>query len=63
MKFVIVTVVAMLLAGCGDTVVVHGVKRSNVNITTYAVNGKPLECIKMHKRLSCNWDKYKKQRR
>ena len=41
--------------------VVHGVKRSNVNITTYAVNGKPLECIKMAKRLSCNWDKYKKQ--
>lgn len=58
-KLLIIGMVA-LLAGCNYYEAVEEGVSGSLDKTIYMVDGKPLECVSLHYRLSCNWEKHNK---
>jgi uncharacterized protein YcfL len=59
-------VALLLLIGCADTNRVSEEQSkkplvlNQAALTTYILDGHPIECIEMFRKLSCNWEKYNK---
>ena len=56
---IFLSVLLVSLSGCNDHEVKKG-KQGEQSIYEYKVEGQVLECISLHYRLSCNWEKYNK---
>jgi len=54
---ILLSVLLVSLSGCSD-LEVKPAKDGELNIFVYVVEGQALECISIHHRLSCNWEKY-----
>ena len=55
---IIIKEFVLVLAGCGTKA--RHAKDGEQPIYIYIVEGIELECISLHYRLSCNWEKYNK---
>ena len=59
---VLLSALLVSLVGCNDHEVKQG-RKEEQSIFVYLVEGKELECVKMHYRLSCNWPKYNEEKK
>ena len=59
---VLLSVLLVSLSGCNDHEVKQG-RKGEQSIFVYLVEGKELECVNMHYRLSCNWPKYNEEKK
>ena len=57
MKLLIPILMLISILGCTDRSVIAG-DSGELNLMIYRLQGKELECVNMHYRLSCNWGKY-----
>ncbi|WP_209115777.1 hypothetical protein [Endozoicomonas sp. G2_1] len=57
----LLTALAILLLSACDGSTIKPSKKGELSIYVYVVEGIPLECVNLHYRLSCNWEKYNAQ--
>ena len=53
MRLLAVMLLGVVLVGCGN-------QDKGNSMEVYWVGGKPLECLNLYYRLSCNWEEYNK---